>query len=1090
MKKNYSLILLFFLVVANVMAQRTVTGKVTDDVGEGIPGATVLIKGTSNGIVTNVDGSYSLNVSDGDILVISFVGFESQEIPIGTRSTIDVSLAPNFTELQEVVVTAAGIEANKRELGYSIQNIDADEVRQANETNFVSALSGKVAGVQVTSSGGSPGAAAQIRIRGNKTVQGSNAPLFVIDGVPIDNSTFNTDDAPDDSPSDRGSGGVTNSNRAIDINPNDVESLTVLKGPAATVLYGIRAANGAVVITTKKGSRNSTAKVSYAFGYTLDKVNKLPELQRTYAQGGFVTDQVDDDGTILGNPRYPDNSITFLAAMTGSTARTSWGPRFSELSYSSIPSIWDTNGLIVPINDPSATGVTPSSYDNPDLFFENGSTFTHNVSVQGGTEKTSYYFSVGRLDQTGIMPNSDFGRTSLKFTSSTEVAKNLNATLSATYIKSGGRKVQNGSNTSGVMLGLLRTSPNFDNSAGYEFPDGSQRAYRGGSIYDNPFFTVNKNFATDEVNRFIGYTQLSYDPLPWLNMTYRIGTDTYGDDRIFRNSINSSTLRDGQVINQTIQSTDLNSDLLATVQKDFGEKLNTSFTVGHNYYKKNINLNRIDGRGLASPNFFNIASAQSVNASERTEERQLFGLYGTLTVNYDNQLFVNLSGRNDWSSTLPKSNNSFFYSAASLGWDFTQTFDINSPILNYGKLRASWGQVGNDPGFAVTSNGFEQSVVDDGWTTPNGVLFPAFGVNSFNSNGLLGNQDLVAEITTTTEFGGDFQFLDGRIGLDVTYFVAKTTDAILNITLPSTSGFQERAVNSAEISNKGIEAALSASILKVGGFSYNVGLNFTRIRNEVISLADGIDVLTIDPFGTQRVVAGFAFGTFFGTRFLRDDNGNMVINPADGMPYEDATEGVVGDPNPDFLLGFRNSFSYKGFTLSFLLDIREGGDIYNGTKGVLNNFGIGAETLDREERVVFPGVLGSTDGDGNIIPTSTPNNIEVVKGGQDGGGPIGSTNFYSNYGFVNLTELTVEDGSWIRMRDISVSYNLPTDLLTKTPFSNASITVNARNLFLITDYSGIDPETNLTGDSSNVFGYDYFNNPNTKSYGVNVNLTF
>lgn len=1072
MKKSLLLcfMMMFALSISESWAQeRNVSGKVTaTEDGSTLPGVNVLIKGSSTGTITDADGAYSLSVSDNATLIFSFIGYASQEVVIGARSVIDISLVSDITQLSEVVVTAAGIEANKRELGYSIQNVDADEVRQANETNFVAALSGKMAGVQVTSSGGSPGAAAQIRIRGNKTVQGSNAPLFVIDGVPIDNSTFNTADAPDDSPADRGSGGVTNSNRAIDINPNDVASLTVLKGPAATVLYGIRAANGAVVITTKKGSKNSATKVNYSFGYTQDKVNKLPDLQRTYAQGAVVG----------GVP-------TFQAAMTGSTQRTSWGPAFTDLSYSSTPTKWDANGLIVLRSDPTATGVTPNAYDNADLFFQNASTATHNISVQGGTEKTGVYFSLGRLDQTGILPNSNFGRTSLKLTTSTEILKNLNATFSATYIKSGGKKVQNGSNTSGVMLGLLRTSPNFDNSAGFEFPDGTQRAYRGGSIYDNPFFTVNKNFATDEVNRVIGYAQFSYDAAPWLNLTYRVGTDTYGDDRIFRNAINSSTLQAGQVINQTIRNTDLNSDLLATIRKDLNEKLNFSLTVGHNYYNKDVHINRIDGRGLASPDFYNIASAQSVNANERTERKQLFGLYGTATINYDDQIYLNLSGRNDWSSTLPESNNSFFYSAVSLGWDFTQTFDVSSSFFNYGKLRASWGQVGNDPGFAVTSNGFAQSKVFDGWTNPNGVLFPAFGVNSFNSNGLLGNQELKAEITTTTEFGGDFQFFDGKIGLDLTYYVAKTTDAILNVTLPSASGFQQRAINSAEITNKGIEAALTASIIDNNDFSYDIGVNFTRIRNEVEKLAPGITVLTIDPFGTQRVVAGQSFGTFFGTRFLRDNQGNMVINPADGMPYEDPTEGVLGDPNPDFLVGFRNSISYKSFTLSFLLDIRQGGDVYNGTKGVLNNFGVGAETLDRNERVIFPGVLGSTDSDGNIVATTTPNNVEVFKGGTDGG-----TNFYSNYGFVNLTELTIEDGGWVRMRDVSLSYNLPSSVLGKTPFSAASITLNARNLFLITDYTGVDPETNLTGASSNVIGYDYFNNPNTKSYGVNVNLTF
>lgn len=1049
--------------------ERVVSGKVTsEEDGSALPGVNVLVKGTTTGTITDFDGNYKITVPDDAELLFSFIGFLTEEIQVSGRSVVDVALTTDITQLSEVVVTAAGIEANKRELGYSIQNVDAEDVRKSGENNFVAALSGKVAGVQVTSSGGAPGSAAQIRIRGNKSVQGSNGPLFVVDGIPIDNSTFNTFDSPEDDVSNLGSGGVTNSNRAIDINPEDVASLTVLKGPAATVLYGIRAANGAVVITTKKGSRNSAAKVKYSFGYTIDKVNKLPDLQTEYAQGSVQG----------GVP-------TFQAAMTGSTQSQSWGPLISSLRYANEPSVWDPNGLIVPAGDPRATNRVAQSYNNAEDFFENGSNMTHDLSVSGGTEKTSYFFSVGRLDQTGIMPNSEFARTSFRATTSAELFKNFTATLSANYIQSGGQRVQNGSNTSGVMLGLLRTSPSFDNSAGYLFEDGSQRAYRGGSIYDNPYFTVNKNFTTDEVNRVIGYTQLSYDAAPWLNVTYRLGIDTYGDDRIFRNDVNSSSVPVGQVINMTIRSKDINSDFLVTFKKQFSEKFDFNATVGHNYYNKDIHINRIDGQGLASPGFFNIASATSVNVSEGVTRRELYGLFGTITLNYNNQLFLNLSGRNDWSSTLPEENNSFFYPATSIGWDFTQTFGINSTFFSYGKLRASWGQVGNDAPFAVTNNGFVQSRVRDGWTTPQGVIFPALGLNAFNPNSLLGNSELKAETTTTIEFGTDLQFLDGRIGLDLTYFSATTTDAILNITIPSASGWQQRAVNSAELTNKGIEAALTASIIDNDAFTYDVGINFTRIRNKVEKLAEGIPFITIDPFGTQRIAEGEPFGIFFGSRFLRDENGQMVINPDDGMPFEDPTQGIVGDPNPDFLIGFRNTFSYKGLTLSFLLDIREGGDVYNGTKGVLNNFGVGEETLDRNERVIFPGVLGEVGSDGSITPTSTPNNIEVVKGGTDGG-----TNYYQNYGFVNLTELTIEDGSWIRMRDISLSYNLPSSTLSKLPFSAVSIGFTARNLFLITDYTGIDPETNLTGDSSNVIGYDYFNNPNTKSYGVNVNLTF
>lgn len=1064
----FTMILLFGAV--NIQAQDiTVSGKVTAaDDNSALPGVNVLLKGTSTGTITDADGNYSISVPQNSVLVFSFVGLRSQEINVGSRSVMDVSMESDITQLTEVVVTAAGIEANKRELGYSIQNVDSDEIMKSGENNFVSALSGKVAGVQVTSSGGSPGAAAQIRIRGNKSVQGSNGPLFVIDGVPIDNSTFNTADSPEDDVSDLGSGGVTNSNRAIDINPEDVASLTVLKGPAATVLYGIRAANGAVVITTKKGTRGTGAKIKYSMGYSIDRVNKLPDLQDIYAQGAVVG----------GVP-------TFQSPMTGSTQSQSWGPLISSLRYANETSKWDPNGLIVLNSDPRATNRVANSYTNAEDFFVDGTNATHNLSVQGGTDKTSYFFSVGRLDQTGIMPNSNYARTSFRATTSAEIFKNFTATISANYVNSGGKRLQNGSNTSGVMLGLLRTSPSFDNSAGYIFEDGSQRAYRGGSIYDNPYFTVNKNFTTDDVNRIIGYTQLSYKALPWLDFTYRLGVDTYGDDRIFRNDVNSSSVPVGQVINQTIRSTDINSDFLVSVNKDFSDKFSLNATVGHNYFNKDVHINRIDGQGLASPGFFNIASATAVNVSEGVTRRQLYGLYGTVTLNYASQLFINISGRNDWSSTLPDENNSFFYPATSIGWDFTQTFDITSSLLTYGKLRASWGQVGNDAPFAVTNNGFVQSRVRDGWTTPQGVIFPALGRNAFNPSATLGNNQLKAETTTTVEFGGDFQFLDGRIGLDLTYFDATTTDAILNVTIPSASGWQQRAVNSAELNNKGIEAALTANIIDNGDFQYDIGLNYTRIRNTVEKLAEGIPFITIDPFGTQRIAEGEPYGIFFGTRFLRDDNGNMVINPDDGMPFEDPTQGIVGDPNPDFLLGFRNTFTYKGFALSFLLDIRQGGDVYNGTKGVLNNFGVGAETLDRNERVIFPGVLGEVQADGSVLPTENVNTIEVVKGGTDGG-----TNYYRNYGFVNLTELTIEDGSWVRLRDLSLTYSLPQSILTKLPFSAVNVGLTGRNLFLKTDYTGIDPETNLTGDSSNVLGYDYFNNPNTKSYGVNLNITF
>lgn len=1080
-RKLLALVLAFvFGLSAMSLAQdRSVSGRITSvEDGSPIPGANVLEKGTSNGSVTDFDGNYKISVPDGATLIFSFIGYESVERQVGSNSIIDISLVSDITQLSEVVVTAIGLEANKRELGYSIQTVEAEEVNRSGETNLVAALASKAAGVQVTSSGGTAGAAAQIRIRGPKTIIGSNSPLFVVDGVPIDNSSYTTADSPEDAVSDLGSGGVNNSNRAIDINPDDIGTMTILKGPAATALYGIRAANGAIIITTKRGSKTGgKPKISFSTSATFDTANKLPELQTTYAQGNPVA----------GVP-------TFQGPMTGSFTGFSWGPQISDLRYTDTQSMWDRNGTIVLSTDPSATNRVANAYDNAGNFFETGVTLNNHLSVSGGNEGVTYYLSAGRMSQTGIIPNSDFARTSFKATVSANLTNRLKTTFSANYINSGGKRSQNGSNTSGVMLGLLRTTPTFDNRNGvdpnvdnsaYQFEDGRPRAYRGllgdRAIYDNPYWTVNKNFLTDNVNRMIGFGQVSYDWTDWFTTIARLGVDTFGDTRKFRNDIGSGTLPAGQVVNHTISSSDVNADVLATFNKNLTSELGLNATVGWNYYQKSVENRRDDGIGLASRGFFNMASASAVSSVERPTKKQLYGAYADLRFSFKETFFLNLTGRNDWSSTLPESNNSFFYPAAAVGWAFTESFDLGDSFLPYGKLRVSYGKVGNDAQFALTTSGFSQARVRDGWTTPNGVIFPALGTNSFIPDSQLGNPDLRPEFTTTFEVGTDLRFWGGRITADITYYNSLSQDVINLVDISRASGYLQRAINTGEIENKGLEVALNATIVKTGNFSYDLGLNFNKYTTIVNAIAPGLDVITIDPFGTQRIQVGEPYGIFFGTRFLRDDQGRMVIDPSDGMPLQDPVDGKVGNPTPDFTLGIRNTFNYKGLQLSFLVDIRQGGDVYNGTSGVLNNFGVGIETLDRNDVVVFPGVLA--DGSGN--PTNTVNTIQVVKGGTDGG-----TNYYQNYGFVNLDELTVQDGSWVRLRDLNVSYILSSKTMTSLPFESVRIGFSARNLFLITDYTGIDPETNLTGDASNVIGYDYFNNPNTRSYGVNLNITF
>lgn len=1046
------------MLVGSAWAQRTITGTVTSADGS-LPGATVQVKGTNTGTTTDIEGKYSLVVPEGnDELTFRFVGYVTKEETIGSRAVIDVFLDVNKM-LDEVVVAAVGIEVNKRELGYSIQNVDADNIVKSREVNLVNALSGQAAGVQVTSSAGTPGGASQIRIRGNTTVVGDNSPLFVIDGIPIDNSANNTGDVFE-------GGGVTNSNRAIDINPNDIASMTVLKGPAATALYGSRGANGVIVITTKRGAEGK-AKIQYSSSLIFDEVNKLPGLQTQFAQGRVRN----------GVPTYrgPETLEGF-----------SWGPDASNLRYSSVASPWYPDGKIVPATDPTATGRPINMVNNTENFFVIGQTFNNSLSISGGNDKINYFTSIGNLTQTGIIPNTDFKRTSLRATISSKITDKFKTTFSANYVNSGGKKVQQGSNTSGIMLGLARTTPSFDNGAGYELADGSPRAYRGlnggAAVYDNPYWTANKNFQEDNVNRLIGFAQADYQVMKGLNVMYRLGIDTYSEERKFRNEVLSATIAGGQVLDQTINSTDINSDFIITYEKDLTDKLSLKALVGHNYYSSNVHLFSVNGQGLAFPGFFNLASASTIVASEVRRPRELFGAYVDARLSYGDEFFVNFTGRNDWSSTLSNDNNSFFYPTVSAGWSFTETFGLDkNDIIPYGKLRASYGQVGSSAPFGYTVNGYVQTAAIDGWTSPNGILFPAFGVNAFNPGNSLGNRDLVAERTTTLEVGADLRLFKGKATLDITYYRAITDDIIVLGELPPSSGFAARAFNAGTIRNEGIELVLGVNILKKGDFTYDLGVNFTTYKNVVDKLPEGLPTIVLDPFGSQRVVEGYSYGTFFGTRFLRDENGNKVISPTTGMPLEDATEGVVGDPIPDFTVGLNNQFAYKNISLSFLLDIRSGGDVYNGSKGVLNNFGVGIETLDRNDVVVFEGVLA--DGDGN--PTTTPNTKEVVKGGTAGG-----ANYYQNYGFTGLTELNVEDGSWIRLRQLNISYNLPSSMLSKAKISAASIGFTARNLFLITKFTGIDPETNLTGAVSNVIGYDYFNNPNTKSYGVSLNLTF
>lgn len=1062
MKKLSLILFMFFGVVGMTIAQRTVTGTVTDESGETLIGANVLGKGSSIGTVTDIDGTFALSLAEGiNTIVISYTGYQTQELDVSGQNNFNIILSEGRI-LDEIVVTAGGLEKNKARLGYAIQNVDADDLVSSKEVNIVNALNGRATGVQVTSSSGSPGASSNIRIRGATSINGTNSPLFVVDGIPIDNSELGN-----------GVDGVDQSNRAIDINPNDVESMTILKGPSATALYGVRAANGAIVITTKKG-KSGAPRVSVSAGYTLNQVNKLPERQSTYAQGRN------------GVYRSPNTGEGF-----------SWGPNIADLEYdSNTPSDYDTNGSIVPKGQ--GTGGAVNAYD-PYNFFVNGHSYDLNASVSGGTDLFNYYISGGRLTSNGVAPRASFARNSFRMNVGSQLNDKLEVGMGLSYIQSGGFRLQRGSNIQGVMLGLLRNTPTFDignglagNAAADDAStyiresDEGQRSYRAG-IYDNPYWVVNKNPSRDDVNRVIGSFFANYSLTNDLVLGGRLGADSYADRRNGAIDINPGRSV-GSVSQEVYTNRDINGDLFLTYNTNLSDNFTFSGTAGTNLYDHRYIAQGTYGTGLSAPNFYHISNASDLTAAEAYATKRLYGVYSTLDFGYDNFLFLNLTGRNDWSSILPAEANTFLSYSAAAGLVLTELMEVDGGILDYAKLRASYGKVGNDGGDAfiyATQNVFDSGEADgDGFITE--VQFPAFGLNSFQRSGQLANSALTPEKTVVTEFGGEFKFFNGRIGTDINYFSSLSSGQIIDVTLSAATGYTSAIQNTGDISSKGWEISLTGTPIQKRNFEWEVDVNFTAIETVVESLTEGIDNVTLAGFTSTSAVAqaGSPYSSIFGDGFQRTDGGDVIVG-SDGWPLANATKTILGDPNPDFIVGINNSFTYKGVTLSALLDVRSGGDVWCGTCGIIDYFGTSAQSADeRGDVVVFNGVVqtGSDDA-GN--PTYEENSTAVSIASETDV----NQNYRVRYGFGGITEMSIYDGSWVRLRNVSVGFDLPKSIINGSPFENINVALSGRNLWLSTKYPGIDPETNLTG-ASNGYGLDYFNMPNTKSYSATVNMTF
>ncbi len=1070
-----------------------VRGKVTSaEDGSALPGASVIVKGTNTATVTDMEGNYNIKVPDGsNTLVVSFIGMQTTEVDIAGRNVVDVVLQPEIIKMEEVVITALGISKERKSIGYAVQDVKNEDLTRLPNENLINSLNGRVAGVQVTSASGVAGSSTYITIRGANSITGSNQPLFVVDGIPIDNS-MNASGNPDNA-SNNLLEGVAYSNRAIDLNPEDIESVTVLKGGAASALYGIRAANGVIIITTKKGkaAKDGISNISVNSSVAFDQVNKLPELQNKFVQG---------QGGVYRGPQTRN--------------RYSWGPNADTMYWDgSTNNPYDKHGFLVGASDPNAK-IKFTPYDNLNNFFQTGVTYNNSVSFTGGNENANFYASLTNLATTGIVPNNRFEKTSFKVTGETKITNKFVVEGSANYVKSGGNRIQQGSNLSGVMLGLLRTPISFDNSNGfsdpvntpeaYMFEDGTPRSYRGqlpdgSAIYDNPFWTVNKNKFKDDVDRLIGYVGFRYDILDWLKVTYKLGTDYTSDKRFGYFAKYSGANGAGQIQKDNHNTHIINSDLIFNINQKISDDLQFNLLLGNNLYQEKYEQFYVEGNGIGLVDFYHFSNVSSQISRQYISKYRTAAIYANADISYKSFLYITLTGRQEWSTTLPEGNNSFFFPSASLSLILTEIEGLkNNPAISFAKIRASIAKTANDAPVFYTKSTYSQANYGDGWTS--GISFPFLGLTGYAWGNASGNPNLKPEFTRSIEGGIDLRFIQNRLGFSFTYFNNKSTDLILTVPVAASSGYTDVAMNAASMENKGIEITADVDVLKTKDFRWNIGANYSKINNKVLNLAEGVENVFLGGFeGAQvRAVKDYPYGSLFGTVFVKDKNGNIVIDSREtvdgepnanyGYPMMSDKEEAFGTTLPDWTAGINTTISYKGFTLYALLDIRQGGVMWNGTRGALVSFGMAKETEDRGTTTIMPGKLAKLDTNGEFIydedgyiVTEGNNNISVLK----------DESWYNGLGggFAGPSSQFTEKTDWIRLREVSLSYTLPESLFKKGIVKGITLSVSGKNLWLKTDYKGIDPETNLMG-AYNAQGIDYFNMPNTKTYVFGVKVNF
>lgn len=1006
---------------------RTVSGKVTNSAdGTALPGVSVVVKGTTRGTTTNNEGDFKVSVPNNATLIFSYIGFVRQEVRVGSANTLNVPMDSDENILNEVVVTALGVSQKKRELGFNVQEVKGQDILESQRDNFMLGMQGRVAGLQMTPTSGAAGGSAVIQLRGAGSIGNNNQPLYVVDGLPISNNTFGQGALVTDRPNRD----MDYQNRAADINPNDIETITVLKGPEAAALYGIEAANGAIVITTKKGLAGR-GKISYNGSLSTRDVYRFPQTQTQYGRGF--------------NGVFNPNNFQYFGA---------------------------------PINE---TEATRQVFDNVDNFFQQGVRQSHNLTMEGGTDRATYRFSTTYVSDKGVVPTNKMDQLNVKLTGVAAITSKLKATSSFTYI--GTNTVAPLRGATGFLLGTM-AYPFYLDARNYLTPDGRRFRTFGedANDLDNPFFNVYKNFNGSRNNRTIGNINLDYNPFKWLNLAAIMGADIFSVryNRFQHPESNAGITPKGFVDNAVENSQLLNGNLRATVRKEFGQ-FKTSLMVGTTVDDRRYETNAIYGEQLYLPDFNSINNTLPTTQRNKATlvQRRLVSVLSSFNASYKEMLYLTVSARNDWSSTLPVQNNSFFYPSASLAFEFTQLPVFEKfTALSYGKLRAAYAQVGND----ATAYRTRPRLVPQ-TTTGGGFLYDFFG----------GNENLRPERGESYEIGLETKFLQNRIGFEITYFNKRNFDQITSQRLSYGTGFIFGLLNGGEIQNSGIEMQLNLVPLRSKDLRWDIDLNFTRLWNAVVSLPGNVaEYYNSDTwlFGNARasamapnqasfypnLIIGQADNSLAiptrgegkttaigGWGYLRNNRGDILISPTTGLPLNNATFLPIGDRNPTFTMGIQNKVTYKNWTLSGLVDIRVGGDVFNGNEMFAFRSGLSTRLLDRSTPYVFTGVL--RDGRENS-DSPTPNTIQVT--------PQFRSDFFNAFAEESFIE---RDINWVRLRDVTLSYTLPQALLNKQKvFRSGSVFLSGNELFLLTNYSGADPDVSGTGAGTlgiGARGFDY-----------------